>query len=60
MINGPILFASDDSPAAMMDAKAYIARFGLTQDDVRLMLRNGQTLIMAKRDVSQKIFVDNK
>ena len=50
-----MIFASDDSAAAMADAKAYIARFGLTRDDVSLIVRKGQTLVIAKRDISGKI-----
>ena len=55
MADGPVIFANDDSAASVVDAKAYISRFGVTRDDVRLVVRNGQTLIMAKRDVSKKI-----
>lgn len=55
MADGPVIFASDDSAAAMDGAKAYIARFGLTRDDVSLIVRKGQTLVIAKRDISGKI-----
>lgn len=54
-LTGPVLYASDDSQAAIDDAKAYIARFGLTQDDVRIVRRAGQTLVIAKRNVSDKL-----
>lgn len=52
---GPVVYASDDSADAMADAKAYIARFGLTRDDVSLVIRGGQTLVIAKRDISAKL-----
>jgi hypothetical protein len=55
MPEGPVLFASDDSPEALADAKAYIARFGLTRDDVTLTVRRGQTLVIAKRNVAEKL-----
>ena len=55
MVNGPVIYASDASPEAMEDAKAYIKRFSLTQDDVALVRRGGQTLVIAKRDCSAKL-----
>lgn len=55
MAYGPVIFCSDASPEAMADAKAYIARFGLTRDDVALVVRNGQTMVIAKRDCSAKL-----
>lgn len=55
MANGPVIYASDGSPEALADAKAYIARFGLTRDDVSLIQRRGQTLVIAKRDCSAKL-----
>ena len=58
-MNGPVLFASDDSPEAVADAKAYIARFHLTRDDVSLIKREGQTLVIAKRDCRDKIGAEN-
>ena len=54
-IIGPVLYASDDSQDALDDAKAYIARFGLTKDDVRLVRQDGQTLVIAKRNVAAKL-----
>ena len=36
-LGGPVIFADDASEDAMRCAKAYIARFGLTRDDVRLL-----------------------
>ena len=50
-----VIYASDGSPEAMDDAKAYIKRFSLTQDDVALVRRGGQTLVIAKRDCSAKL-----
>ena len=54
-IKGPVLFASDDSEAAVEDAKAYIKRFRLTPDDVQLVKRGGQTLVIAKRNISNRL-----
>ena len=55
MVKGPVIYASDASAAALEDAKAYIKRFGLTPDDVALVRRGGQTLVVAKRDCSAKL-----
>lgn len=52
MAQGPVIYASDDSAEALADARAYIKRFNLTPDDVALVRRNGQTLVIAKRDCS--------
>ncbi len=54
-MNGPVLFATDDSPEGLADAKAYIARFSLTRDDVSLKQVSGQTLVIAKRDCRGKL-----
>ena len=51
---GTILFASDDSPEAVTDARAYISRQGYTRDDCKLVQRDGQTLIIAERDLGEK------
>jgi hypothetical protein len=50
-----VIFASDASPEGIADAKAYIRRFGLTQDDVRLVRQDGQSLVIAKRNVFDKL-----
>ena len=55
MVKGPVIYASDASPEALDDAKAYIKRFNLTTDDVALVRRDGQTLVIAKRDCSAKL-----
>ena len=55
MAQGPVIYSSNASPEAMEDAKAYIKRFGLTADDVALVRRGGQTLVVAKRDCSAKL-----
>ena len=55
MAEGPIIFASDDSDAAMIDAKSYISKYKLTRDDVKLVVRNFQTLVIAKRNCMDKL-----
>jgi predicted O-methyltransferase YrrM len=55
LVKGPVIFASDASPEGLADAKAYIRRFGLTQDDVRLVRQDGQSLVIAKRNVFDKL-----
>ena len=47
---GHILFASsDDTDASISDAREYIREQGLTSDDVRLIKRDGQALVVAKK-----------
>ena len=55
MARGPVIFATDKSAAGLADAKAYIARFDLTRDDVSLVQQKGQTLVIAKRDIRHKL-----
>ena len=55
MAKGPVIFASDSSYDGIADAKAYIKRFSLTQEDVALVVRGGQALVIAKRDCSAKL-----
>jgi hypothetical protein len=50
-----VLYASDDSPEAVDDAKEYIKRFSLTRDDVSIIRKEGQTLVIAKRDCRDKL-----
>lgn len=49
---GTVLYASDDIDEGVAEARAYIKRFGLTREDVRLVKRLGQTLVIAKREVT--------
>lgn len=49
---GTVIYASDDIDEALADARAYIKRFGLTREDVRLVKRLGQTLVIAKQEMT--------
>ena len=49
-----IVFASDDSPEAIADARDYIKRMGFTRDDCKLVQRDGQTLVILERDYGEK------
>lgn len=40
---------TDDSQDSVSEAREYIRREGLTADDVRLIRKNGQVLVIAKR-----------
>lgn len=51
MTRGWVLYASDTSNDAVAEAREYIARHNLTRDDVRLVRRDGQTLVIAEREV---------
>jgi len=45
------LFASDDSDDALADARAWLALWGYTRDDCKLVKRDGQILVIAERDI---------
>lgn len=45
------LYASDDSDTSIAEAREYIKRHGLTQEDVRLIRKGGSVMVVAKRDV---------
>lgn len=49
--SGTVLYASDDSDASVTEAREYIARMRLTSDDVRLIRKDGQILVVAKREL---------
>jgi len=51
---GMVIFASDDSAEAVQDARDEIKRRAFTQDDVRLIKKDGQCLIIAKRPLEPK------
>lgn len=48
---GTVLYASDDSGASITEAREYIKRHGLTQEDVRLIRKGESVMVIAKRDV---------
>lgn len=43
------MYASDDSPESITEAREYIKENRLTQDDVRLIRKSGSVLVIAKR-----------
>lgn len=47
---GTILFASDDSEDGQQDGREYLRRFKLTQNDVKFVKRDGQTIVETKRE----------
>lgn len=51
---GWVLFATDESDAGVSDARQWCRDCGLTGDDVRLVKRDGQCLVIAKREVRVK------
>lgn len=46
-----ILFWSNDSPEGIQDAKEYIRHYKLTRDDVRLIKKDEQVMVISKRGV---------
>lgn len=49
ILPGFVLYASDDSAESVTEARAYIAREGLTSEDVRFIRKEGQVLVVARR-----------
>ena len=49
-----IILATDDSEAGVSDARLWIKAQAFTADDVRLIKRDGQCLVIAKRPVSPR------
>ena len=48
---GTVLYAGDDSPESVTEAREYIRTHSLTRDDVKLVKREGQVLVIAEREV---------
>jgi hypothetical protein len=46
-----IILATDDSDDGVSDARSFIKAQAYTSDDVRLVRREGQALVIAKRPV---------
>lgn len=46
-----VLYASNDSEESVADARQYIRDKGLTKADVKLIQRDGQTLVIAIREI---------
>ena len=51
---GMVIFATEDSDEGVQDARTVIKRREFTQDDVRLIKKDGQCLIIAKRPLEPK------
>ena len=49
--SGAVMYASKDCPESLTEAREYIARFGLTSDQVRLIRVDGQIRVVTKEDV---------
>jgi len=49
-----IILATDDSEAGVSDARLWIKAQAFTADDVRLIKRDGQCLVIAKRPISPR------
>lgn len=47
-----VIFATDDSAAGIADARAWIKLQQLTADDARLIRKDGQCLVIAKKPLS--------
>jgi len=52
---GMVIFATDDSAEGVQDARAEIKRREFTQDDVRLVKKDGLCLIIAKKPLEPKL-----
>lgn len=47
---GTVLYAGDDSSESVAEARDYIRLQGLTREDVKLVKREGQVLVILERD----------
>lgn len=48
---GTVMYASDDSEASIAEAREYIKRMGLTNEQVRLIRKEGQILVISKTSI---------
>jgi len=46
-----VLFSCPDDDQALVDARGYIKRHGLTAEDVKIIKRDGSVVVEAKRVV---------
>lgn len=49
---GWVLYAGDDSPTSVEEAREYIKAHSLTREDVRLIKREGQVLVIAEKELT--------
>lgn len=47
-----VLFAAPDDDLAEAEARAYIAMYGLTKDDVRIVKRGSMLVVESRREVT--------
>ena len=50
-----VLYASDESDAALSEARVYCKTHGLTADDVKLVRRDNQILVIDRATAWQKM-----
>ena len=50
--NETVIYCSDDSPTSITEARDYIRQHSLTQEDVRLIRKDGSVMVVAKRGVA--------
>lgn len=48
---GVVIYHSDDSPESITEAREYIAKHGLTTEDVRLIRRGSEVMVISLREV---------
>lgn len=48
---GTILFASPNDDLGQVEARAYINRYNLTRDDVRMFTSGNMVMLEARKDV---------
>ena len=52
-----VIFATQDSPDGQADARAWCKAHGMTADDARLVKRDDQCLVIAKRLVNLRVLL---
>lgn len=53
---GPIIYADSGDKIGKKAAIDWVLSYGLTRDEVAIVQRDGQTLVIAKCDVRDKIY----
>lgn len=57
-LSGLTVFAAPDIPESLTEARNYISAMHLTSDDVKIVRRGSQLLVICKRDIREERIPD--
>ena len=57
-LRGLNILAAPDSPESLTEARNYISAMKLTADDVKIVRRGSQLLVICKRDIREERIPD--